>query len=195
MIKPLLVAVSVVSLASLSGCFVMPPSPIVEAANLVGSALSGLSSLTPATPQNPVVFPHSPIQEICIEWNGAVALSDFVPSLQGELQRHGVPSRVYDAGTQPGNCPMTLVYNGFVKWDTKSFSDAYTPYLTYASVTLRKDGRVVGSASYRIGSIAQDKWSSTGSKLGPVVDALLISNPVTVPADGADKTQTVFKGS
>lgn len=172
----------------------MSPSPIVEAANLLGSAISGVSSMTPATPQNPIVFAHAPIKEICIEWNGAVALSDFVPSLQSELQRHGVPSRVYDAGTQPGSCPMTLAYAAFVKWDMKTFSNAYAPYLTFASVTLRKEGRVVGSASYKMGAMAQDKWSSTGSKLGPVVDALLISNPV-VEATNNVGAPVVFGGS
>jgi len=172
----------------------MSPSPIVEAANLLGSAISGVSSMTPATPQNPIVFAHAPIKEICIEWNGAVALSDFVPSLQSELQRHGVPSRVYDAGTQPGSCPMTLAYAAFVKWDMKTFSNAYAPYLTFASVTLRKEGRVVGSASYKMGAMAQDKWSSTGSKLGPVVDALQISNPV-VEATNNVGTPVVFGGS
>lgn len=179
---------------SLSGCVILSPSPIVEAANFLGSAITGVSSMTPSTPQNPVVFAHAPIKEICIEWNGAVALSDFVPSLQGELQRHGVPSRVYDAGTQPGSCPMTLVYSAYIKWDMRTFSNAYTPYLTFASVTLRKDGRVVGSANYKIGSIAQDKWASTSSKLGPVVDALLISNPV-VEATNNVGTPVVFGGS
>ncbi len=183
------------STASLSGCVILSPSPIVEAANLLGSAITGVSSMTPSTPQNPIVFAHAPIKEICIEWNGAVALSDFVPSLQGELQRHGVPSRVYDAGTQPGSCPMTLVYSAYIKWDMKTFSNAYTPYLTFASVTLRKDGRVVGSASYKIGSIAQDKWSSTSSKLGPVVDALLISNPVVEANNSAGAPVAVFGGS
>ena len=194
MIKILFASVCATSAFSLSGCVVMSPSPIVEAANLLGSAISGVSSMTPATPQNPIVFAHAPIKEICIEWNGAVALSDFVPSLQTELQRHGVPSRVYEAGTQPGSCSMTLAYAAFVKWDMRSFSNAYMPYLTFASVTLRKEGRVVGSASYKMGSIAQDKWSSTGSKLGPVVDALLISNPV-VEATNSVGTPNVFGGS
>lgn len=194
MIKIFIASATAVATASLSGCVVLSPSPIVEAANLLGSAITGVSSMTPATPQNPIVFAHAPIKEVCIEWNGAVALSDFVPSLQGELQRHGVPSRVYDAGTQPGNCPMTLAYNAYIKWDMKTFSNAYTPYLTFASVTLRKDGRIVGSANYKIGSIAQDKWSSTSTKLGPVVDALLISNPV-VEANNTTATPVVFGGS
>jgi hypothetical protein len=106
-----------------------------------------------------------------------VALSDFVPGLQGELQKHGVQSRVYDAGTQALACPVTLSYVGYVKWDTKVFTDAYTPYLTYAALTLRRDGRVLGTAQYRLGSFGQDKWASAGDKLAPLVDALFPGNP------------------
>lgn len=165
----------------------------MEAVSLLGSAVSGVTSMTPSAPQHTIVFAHAPIKEICIEWNGAVALSDFIPSLQTELQRHGVASRVYDVGTQPANCPITLAYNAAVKWDTRVFSSDYSPYLTFASITLRKDGRVLGSGQYRVGSIAQDKWSSTASKIGPVVDTLLISNPVI---DGdSSASNKVFSGS
>ncbi|TWC63164.1 cell division protein FtsI [Herbaspirillum sp. SJZ099] len=163
--------------SSLSGCIVMSSNPLVDAASVIGYAASGVKGMTPNPPINPVVYNKDPIREVCIEWNGAVALSDFVPGLQAELQRHGVSSRVYDAGTQSPGCPVTLTYVGYVKWDTKVFSDAYTPYLTYAALTLRRDGRVLGSAQYRIGSFAQDKWASVNDKLGPLVDALLPGNP------------------
>lgn len=162
--------------SSLSACVVMPSDPLVQAANLIGYAASGVRSMTPNPPQNAVIYDQNPIHEVCIEWNGAVAMSDFVPALQNELIRRGVQSRVYDAGTQSVGCQVTMTYTGFVKWDTKVFSDAYTPYLTYVSLTLRRDGRVMGSAQYRLGSFAQDKWATTNEKLGPLVDALLPSN-------------------
>jgi len=181
------------SVLSLSACSLVTVNPLLQAAGLVGSAASTVASMVPNTPQNTIVFAHAPIKEICIEWNGAVALSDFIPSLQTELQRHGVASRVYDAGTQPGNCPVTLAYNAAVKWDTKMFSDEYSPYLTFASITLRKDGRVLGSGQYRSDNVTQDKWSSTTSKLGPVVDSLLISNPVT--EGSARASNAAFSGS
>lgn len=179
--------------SSLSGCVVTSTSTLVDAASLVGYAASGVKSMTPNAPANPIVYNKDPIREICIEWNGAVALSDFVPSLQGELQKHGVQSRVYDAGTQVLACPVTLTYTGYVKWDTKVFSDAYSPYLTFAALTLRRDGRVMGSAQYRIGSFGQDKWATVGEKLAPLVDALLPGNP-SIIADNSPDNRSINSG-
>ncbi|MFJ3057115.1 cell division protein FtsI [Herbaspirillum sp. NPDC087042] len=163
---------------SLSGCIVTSSNTLVDAVSLVGTAASGVKSFSPNSTQNPIVYSKDAIRDVCIEWNGSVALSDFVPGLQGELQKHGVQSRVYDAGTQALACPVTLTYVGYVKWDTKVFSDAYTPYLTYAALTLRRDGRVLGTAQYRMGSFGQDKWASPGDKLAPLIDALFPGNPV-----------------
>ncbi|MBW9335837.1 MULTISPECIES: cell division protein FtsI [Herbaspirillum] len=163
--------------SSLSGCIVTSGNALVDAVGLVGSTASSVRAMTPNSVQNPIVYSKDPIHEVCIEWNGSVALSDFVPGLQGELQKHGVQSRVYDAGTQSLACPVTLSYVGYVKWDTKVFTDAYTPYLTYAALTLRREGRVLGTAQYRLGSFGQDKWASAGDKLAPLVDALFPGNP------------------
>lgn len=180
--------------SSLSGCIVMSSNPLVDAASVIGYAASGVKGMTPNPPINPVVYNKDPIREVCIEWNGAVALSDFVPGLQAELQRHGVSSRVYDAGTQSPGCPVTLTYVGYVKWDTKVFSDAYTPYLTYAALTLRRDGRVLGSAQYRIGSFGQDKWASVNDKLGPLVDALLPGNPPIIADNSPQDAKSATGG-
>jgi hypothetical protein len=164
--------------SSLAGCVVTSGNALVDAVGLVGSAASSVKAMTPNTTQNPIVYSKDPIRDVCIEWNGSVALSDFVPGLQGELQKHGVQSRVYDAGTQALACPVTLSYVGYVKWDTKVFTDAYTPYLTYAALTLRRDGRVLGTAQYRLGAFGQDKWASAGDKLAPLIDALFPGNPI-----------------
>ena len=147
----------------------------------------------PTSPQTPTVLNTDPIRDVCIEWNGSVALSDFVPGLQGELLRHGVQSRVYDAGTQALACPVTLSYVGYVKWDTKAFTEAYTPYLTYAALTLRRDGRVLGMAQYRLGSFGQDKWASPGDKLAPLIDALFPGNPI-VADNLPDNQRNGFSG-
>ncbi|WP_044529171.1 hypothetical protein [Herbaspirillum sp. B65] len=169
--------------SSLSGCVVTSGNALVDAVGLVGSTASTMRAMAPNPVQNPIVYSKDPIHDVCIEWNGSVALSDFVPGLQGELQKHGVQSRVYDAGTQSLECPVTLSYVGYVKWDTKIFTDAYSPYLTYAALTLRRDGRVLGTAQYRLGNFGQDKWASAGDKLAPLVDALFPGNPVV--ADNA----------
>lgn len=174
------------SAASLSGCF----STVLDAASLIGTGVNAAGSLLPHKADSSNVFDHDAIKEVCIEWNSSVALSDFVPSLQSELQKHGVLSRVYNAGTQPTNCPLTMAYNAFIKWDVKAFSSSYSPYLAYASLTLRREGRVVGTAQYQIGSFGQDKWGATSTKLGPLVDALVV-----VPDNKAKKDTTAFGGS
>ncbi|QDD66956.1 cell division protein FtsI [Herbaspirillum seropedicae] len=178
---------------SLSGCIVTSGNALMDAVGLVGSAASGVKAMTPNTTQNPIVLNKDPIRDVCIEWNGSVALSDFVPGLQGELLRHGVQSRVYDAGTQALACPVTLSYVGYVKWDTKAFTEAYTPYLTYAALTLRRDGRVLGMAQYRLGSFGQDKWASPGDKLAPLIDALFPGNPI-VADNLSDNQRNGFSG-
>ncbi|WP_075256292.1 cell division protein FtsI [Herbaspirillum camelliae] len=178
---------------SLSGCIVTSGNALMDAVGLVGSAASGVKAMTPNTTQNPIVLNKDPIRDVCIEWNGSVALSDFVPGLQGELLRHGVQSRVYDAGTQALACPVTLSYVGYVKWDTKAFTEAYTPYLTYAALTLRRDGRVLGMAQYRLGSFGQDKWASPGDKLAPLIDALFPGNPI-VADNLPDNQRNGFSG-
>ncbi len=172
---------------SLSGCIVTSGNALVDAVGLVGSAASSVKAMTPNTTLNPIVLNKDPIRDVCIEWNGSVALSDFVPGLQSELLKHGVQSRVYDAGTQALACPVTLSYVGYVKWDTKVFTEAYTPYLTYAALTLRRDGRVLGTAQYRLGSFGQDKWASPGDKLAPLIDALFPGNPLV--ADNLPENQ------
>jgi len=173
------------SAASLSGCF----STVMDAASLVGTGVNAVGSMLPSKPNNSLVFDHDKIKEVCIELNRSVAISDFVPSLQAELQQRGVLSRVYETGTQPTNCPLTIGYSAFIQWDVKAFSSNYSPYMTFASLTLRKEGRVVGSAQYRIGSFGQDKWGSTSSKLSPLVKALVV-----VPDEKA-KQATTFSGS
>ena len=178
---------------SLSGCIVTSGNALMDVVGLVGSAASGVKAMTPNTTQNPIVLNKDPIRDVCIEWNGSVALSDFVPGLQGELLRHGVQSRVYDAGTQALACPVTLSYVGYVTWDTNAFTDAYTPYLTYAALTLRRDGRVLGMAQYRLGSFGQDKWASPGDKLAPLIDALFPGNPI-VADNLPDNQRSAFSG-
>jgi len=178
------------SAVSLSGCF----SAIMDAATVVGSGINSAVALLPAKPPSTVVFDHDKIKELCIEWNRSVALSDFVPTLQSELKRHDVSSRVYDAGSQPTSCPITLEYNAFLKWDIKTFSTIYTPYMTFASITLRKEGRVIGTAQYRIGAMGQDKWSSTSSKISPMIEALLAKPDATAP-NKDQKNQATFNGS
>jgi len=160
--------------ALLPGCMVMTPSPAVEAAQLLGSAVVNLAAVTPAGAKDAIVHPHEPLQRICIELNPAVALADFVPAVQSELREHGIDSRLYDTGMQPADCPAVLHYTAFLDWDRRALDQQYSMYMSYASLTLRSySGTVLASASYEVGPVGLDKWSSTRSKLSATVRALL----------------------
>lgn len=171
------VACAGLSLVLLSGCVVVPPSPTYEAVSLISTAVVGASSLIPGAANNPVVHGHERIDNLCIQFNPAVAVADFVPAVQRELRDNSVDSRLYEAGMQPADCQAILYYSAFLDWDRRAMSDEYSPYLTFASITLRSsDGRVLASANYEEGQLGMDKWSSTRAKISTVIKALLAGN-------------------
>lgn len=171
------VACAGLSLATLSGCVVVPPSPTYEAVSLISTAVVSVSSAIPGAAQNPVVHAHDRIDNLCIQFNPKVALADFVPAVQRELRDLSVDSRLYEAGMQPPDCQATLYYSAFLDWDQRTLSDEYSAYLTFASMTLRSsDGRVLASANYESGQLGLDKWASTRTKISSVIKALLAGN-------------------
>ncbi|BAK78344.1 hypothetical protein NH8B_3595 [Pseudogulbenkiania sp. NH8B] len=169
-------ALAMLSLLALPGCVVMQPDPTLEAIKLISVAITGVASMTPGPTQNTILHPHAPVKNLCIEWNRGVALPDFVPALQSELQRHSIESRVYEAGMQPSGCGAELAYTAFLQWEKRSFGDDYAPYLSYAALTLRQNGTVLASANYEMGVMGYDKWTPTRKKLAPLVDAVLAGN-------------------
>jgi hypothetical protein len=154
----------------------MQPDPTLEAVKLISVAITGVASMSPNPAQNTITHPHEPFKDICIEWNRNVAVADFVPALQGELLRHGIASRVYEAGMQPPGCGAELDYAAFQQWEKRTFADDYSSYLSYAALTLRKNGTVLASANYEMGVMGYDKWAPTRKKLAPLVDAMLAGN-------------------
>ncbi|HSB97643.1 MAG TPA: hypothetical protein VLC91_14390 [Spongiibacteraceae bacterium] len=155
----------------------MPPSPTYEAATLVSTALVSASSIMPGEARYPIEHSHERIDSVCIQYNAAVALADFVPAVQGELRNNRVDSRLYEAGMQPAGCQAILYYTAFLDWDQRALSSEYAAYLTFASMTLRSsDGRVLASANYQSSELGLDKWSPTQRKISGMVKALLAGN-------------------
>jgi hypothetical protein len=160
-----------------SGCVIVPPDPTYQAVSLVSTALVSASSVIPGTAQNAVAHRHARIDNICIQFNPAVGIADFVPAVQRELRDHSVDSRLYEPGMQPDDCQALLHYSAFLDWGQRALDDRYTAYLAYASMTLRTgDGRVLASANYESGPLGLDKWASTRSKIAGAVGALLTNN-------------------
>lgn len=160
-----------------TGCVVVPPDPTYTAVSLASTMLVGATSIVPGSADNAVAHAHGRIDQVCIQFNPSVELTDFVPAVQRELRDNRVDSRLYEPGMQPDDCQALLYYSAFLDWGQRALNDRYSAYLTFASMTLRtSDGRVLASANYEGGALGIDKWSSTQSKIAGVVKALLAEN-------------------
>jgi hypothetical protein len=49
------------------------------------------------------------------------------------------------------------------------------PYITDINLLLKKNGKVLANAAYRLDGMAYDKWSSTGKKLSPLLSKMFSS--------------------
>lgn len=105
---------------------------------------------------------------VVIRKNPKVTMSEFLPVLQAGFARHGIASQVITPEmSAPGQFLVT--YNALRSWDVVT-------YLSHASVTIEKDGRIVGHAEYHLkgkGGLAPTKFKSTEAKMAPVMDRLL----------------------
>ncbi|NSL56613.1 cell division protein FtsI [Uliginosibacterium aquaticum] len=182
----------------LNACVVMTPSPALKALELATLTVSNASVLLPGGPDSPVIHAYERFDGACIELNRAVALADFVPALQAELEKNGVRSRVYET-VLPETCRHSIHYMAQLEWGKALFSSEYQPYMSAARVELRQQGRVLAAASYRLGMMGLDKWASTREKLAPSVKA--IANGLSEPhqtsssrpsAPSAGSVQTAF---
>lgn len=110
---------------------------------------------------------HS-IKEVCIVRNTQVAVSDMLSVMESGFMRHGISPRIIgNAESFKDVCTYTLDYTAKRSWDI-------APYLTFAELKLRKEGKAIAMATYRhSGGLALNKWASTETKIGPLIDELL----------------------
>ncbi|WP_051229524.1 hypothetical protein [Paludibacterium yongneupense] len=162
--------IAILATIPLSGCYILAPSPAVEAAQIAAAAANGFAAMAPSEAKQPVVHEHTGVQNVCIEFNNRVQIADIVPAIQNELQKHGVDSRVYEPGTVPSGC-VILNYVAYVRLDRHVLSDLYDSYMDHAMLSLSQNGKVLATSSYDVGS--WDKWGTTQKKLAPVVTSLL----------------------
>ncbi|MDR3426617.1 MULTISPECIES: cell division protein FtsI [Silvimonas] len=172
------VVVPLVITLGLSGCVVVPTFPLGDAISATADGIATVVSVAPSFGSNSpfeYVRPYLSLKEVCIDWNEVVSVPDFVPSLQVLLKRYGVESRVYSPGSAPAGCAQ-LTYTATRKWERRWGNDEDSAYLAAASLVLRRNGQLLGSATYESGNYGFDKWKNTGAKLAPVVDTLLAGN-------------------
>ena len=166
--------------ALLSGCAAVGSlAGLAGGLGLASSAAAPLSSAAlaraPGQASNTVHHGDAPVRAVCIELNRNVPLADLVPALQAELREQRVTSRVYEAGTELLGCEVWLRYAASVAWAQPPFSERYRPYLSAASLSLRKaDGTVMASSDYQLDEdMGLSRWADTRHKLARTVYALV----------------------
>ncbi|BBF87833.1 hypothetical protein DLM_4261 [Aquitalea magnusonii] len=160
---------------TLSACSLIT-SPLVAGVQLASTAVTSIANMAPNTSTNGMAHPHDELRNICIEINSSVIVSDFIPELQKQLREREIESRIYAVGNAPGNCEAILYYTVLTQWGSPMFSDELRPYITDINLLLKKNGKVLANAAYRLDGMAYDKWSSTGKKLSPLLNKMFSSD-------------------
>ncbi len=152
-------------------------------AKLIRGAFASLFLLTAACTAVDVKPVDSSVQmnHVCIERNTRVQVTDFISVLEDGFARHGISTQVVN-GDASRRCEFVLYYTALRSWDMK-------PYLSHAELRLRQNRQLIASADYHLrgkGGFSVMKWSSTESKIGPVVDKLLGDYSSGQPAAAAE---------
>ena len=143
---------------------------MTRAALALGAALLAAACSTTTTSVQPVPAQGYPIASLCIERNPDVVVEDLLTVIEQGFARHGIATRVVDPPLPP-DCEYTLWYTARRRWDIR-------PVLGYAEMHVRFHGETIGSASYLSRpSLSLFKWRSTESKIGPLLDQLLVQYP------------------
>jgi hypothetical protein len=170
---------SLAAAAWLAGCAVFSPLPLVELTKAGAGATSMALSYGPSSARNTIWHEHETVSEVCIDVAPNTPDGDLVPALQAELARHDIRSRLYAAGATDipavAACRYQVQYRAEIGWDIPPLAGEYSPYLRAATLTLRSaDGAVLSSSSYRLdGYFEIGKWSTSRTKIAPVVTALV----------------------
>lgn len=156
---------------TLSACSLIT-SPLVAGVQLASTAVTSVANMAPNTRTNGMAHPHDELHNVCIELNSGVIVADFIPELQKQLRDREIESRIYAPGNVPSDCAAILYYTVLTQWGSPMFSDELRPYITDINLLLKKNGKVLANAAYRLDGMAYDKWSSTGRKLTPLLQKM-----------------------
>lgn len=124
--------------------------------------ISGCANVTSGSLQAPLSEWPS---EICILENPKVTISAALPAMQDAFSRRGIKT-VVCSNAQDCQSPWRLEYVMRRSWDV-------TTYLGSGRMTLRKDGRIVSTASYEAGDFTFTKWGKTDERIDGMVAKLL----------------------
>jgi hypothetical protein len=159
----------------LPGCSIVSPAPVLELVKATGAVAVSAISQGPSSAKNTVYHEHKSLDAVCVEYNPLTPDPDIAPALQAELRNHEIDSRIYEGGGTPASCKFRVTYTADIEWGTPPFASGYKSYIRDATVTLRdENGTVLSSSAYSLdGAFQMGKWSTSRSKLAPVVTALV----------------------
>ncbi len=127
-----------------------------------------IAGCTATTNVRPV---RAKLDQVCIERNPTVEVTDMLNVIEANLNRHGIKTRVFDVSPAP--CQYRLTYDASRRWDVSSF-------LSDAQITILEDREVIGRAEYHLpagisggGGANPNKWRGTAFKIDPVMDQML----------------------
>ncbi|WP_417069310.1 hypothetical protein [Niveibacterium terrae] len=152
------------------------PIPVRE---LVEGARLGAAEIASATDkEREVGVKKVDVRSVCIELNPQVGDEEVLPALRARMERYGVTSRVFDAGTEPSDCNAVLSYTASRTWEKVwSAGDETRPYLDSAFLSLRRGGKILATGAYPGGGKEPGRKAATGVKISYAVDQLLSGNP------------------
>lgn len=171
----LLTTLAVAACTLQTGCAIITAEPLWELTKAAAAVANGAVALSPPTASNTLYKLRTPLDTVCIEFNNQTQVPDLVPALQAELQKHGIDSKVYDTPPAARLCNTWLEYTAYFEWGRPPFSGDFRPYVTSVQLALRsKEGELISSSQFQLDPyLARGQWTSTRTKVSPVVTALV----------------------
>lgn len=119
------------------------------------------------------VSPMSPnvvLTRVAIIKNPKVKVADFTSVLKKGFEKHGILAEIYHEPYGELKSDFTVTYTALRDWDI-------APYMTYAEISIRQNGRQIAHGEYRHrgggNSLSLLKWRGTKSKIYPLLDEML----------------------
>jgi hypothetical protein len=131
---------------------------------ILGLLLTAGCTVVSVTPLDP----RAGVDQVCIQENPQVLVTDFVPVVEAGFARHGIETELF-SGPKPEHCQYVLIYSALKSWD-------FVTYLSKAELRLERRGTQIAYAEYRLrgaGGVAPIKFAGTKAKMDPVIDELL----------------------
>ena len=136
------------------------------AALIIIALLTGCSITYTVKPVQP-----GRIANLCIQPNPAVALEDFLPVMEKQIQSCDIKTVRAEPPWKP-ECRHHLEYTANIAWDL-------VMYMNYAELQVYEEGSLIGEGIYnaRRGGGRLDKFGHAENKLKPLVEALFCGKP------------------